>query len=130
MLQFIQEQGFCGANRGSGMCCFVLSAGCLLVVHQMFYCYSKTEDGTGCILHNSRGERWSRRLLCCVQLSTSVPPVRCLASAGSLINHYISIGIVYDSTSMGNKLANLTKTCFVLFFCSLLFLQISTVTTC
>lgn len=111
MLRFLHEQGFRGANRGSRLCCFVSSQA---VCWWSIRCFTATvKPWTAQVaFYRTAGGKDGAGGFCVASFCLHRSLVRCLASAGSLINHYINLGIVYDSTSTGNKLVGSTKTFF------------------
>lgn len=122
-LQFFQAHRVCGANRGSGLCCFVSSQ---VVCWWSIRCFIATVKlrTAQVAFYRTAGGKDGAGGFCVASYCSHRSQVRCLSSAGSLISHYISRCIVYDFTSMGNKLVSFAKTqlfffySFIFFFCN------------
>lgn len=110
-MQFFQAQGVCGANGGSGLCCFVSSQ---VVCWWSIRCFIATVKlrTAQVAFYRTAGGKDGAGGFCVASYCSHRSQVRCLSSAGSLISHYISRCIVYDFTCMGNKPVSFTKTFF------------------
>lgn len=103
-----------GPNGGSGLCCFVSSQ---VVCWWSIRCFIATVKlrTAQVAFYRTAGGKDGAGGFCVASYCSHRSQVRCLSSAGSLISHYLSRCIVYDFTSMGNKLVSFTKT-YIYFF--------------